>query len=120
MVTGFDANLDASSLTQSVFGIPPGHVIIKACGDSMIDADIGPDELILVRLDENAQNGQIALVQVDGVADDAALTFKRIYWEGDQVRLQPANPLYEPMYYSKDNIRVLGVAVEAIRRHRLC
>jgi repressor LexA len=119
VVTGFDADLDTSALTSSVFGIPPGHVVIKADGDSMIDAGIDPDELVLVRLDENAENGQIALVQVDGVADDAALTLKRIYWEGDQVRLQPANPLHVPLYYSKDSVRVLGVAVEVIRRHRL-
>jgi repressor LexA len=119
VVTGFDADLDASPLTQSLFEIPPGHVVIKARGDSMIDAGIFPDEPVLLRLDPDAQNGQIALVQVDGVADDAALTLKRTYWEGDQVRLQPANPRYEPLSYSKDSVRVLGVAVEVIRRHRL-
>ena len=42
---------------------------------------------------------------VDGLTEEAALTLKRIYWEGDQVCLRPANPAHEPLYYPKANIR---------------
>jgi repressor LexA len=119
VVTGFDVDVDARGLGQGVFRTPPGHVFIKAAGDSMIDAGIEPNSMVLVRQAEDAQNGQIVLVQVNGVADDAALTLKRIYWEDGRVRLQSANPRYDPLYYSEDSVRVLGVAVEVMYRHRL-
>jgi repressor LexA len=86
----------------------------------MRDADVKDGDLILIRLTREALNGQIALVEVvDGLAEEAALTLKRIYWEGDQVCLRPANPAYEPLYYPKSKIRVRGVAVERINRRPL-
>jgi repressor LexA len=85
----------------------------------MIDAGIEPHDVVVLRQAESAENGQIILAEVDGTADDSALTLKRIYWEDDQVRLQPANSRYEPMYRSSDAVRIRGVAVEVIHRRRL-
>jgi repressor LexA len=87
-MTGFDVEVDAGG----AFTIPPGHLTVRARGDSMIDAGIEPYDVVVLRQAESAENGQIVLAEVDGTADDGALTLKRIYWEDDQVRLQPANP----------------------------
>lgn len=114
-MTGFDVEVDAGG----AFTIPPGHLTVRARGDSMIDAGIEPHDVVVLRQSESAENGQIVLAEVDGTADDGALTLKRIYWEDDQVRLQPANSSYEPMYRSSDGVRIRGVAVEVIHRHRL-
>jgi SOS-response transcriptional repressor LexA len=114
-MTGFDVEVDAGG----AFTIPPGHLAVRARGDSMIDAGIEPHDVVVLRQSERAENGQIVLAEVDGTADDGALTLKRIYWEDDQVRLQPANASYEPMYRSSDGVRIRGVAVEVIHRRRL-
>lgn len=114
-VTGFDVEVDAGG----ALAIPPGHIAVRARGDSMVDAGIEPYDVVVLRQAESAENGQIVLAEVDGVADNGALTLKRIYWEHDQVRLQPANRRYEPMYRSSDGVRIRGVAVEVIHRRRL-
>jgi repressor LexA len=114
-MTGFDVEIDAGG----AFVIPPRHLIVRARGDSMVDAGIEPHDVVVVRQAEGAENGQIALVEVDGTADDRALTLKRVYWEHDQVRLQPANARHKPMYRPSDGVRIRGVAVEVIHRHRL-
>ena len=86
----------------------------------MRDADVGDGDLVLIRLTQEALNGQIALVEVvDGLTEEAALTLKRIYWEGNLVRLRPANPDYQPLSYPKTNIRVRSVAAERINRRLL-
>jgi hypothetical protein len=54
-----------------------------------------------------------------GGPPERALTLKRVYWEHDEVRLQPANARYKPMYRSSDGVRIRGVAVEVIHRYRL-
>jgi repressor LexA len=118
VVTGFDVEVDAGTMRPGLATTPPGHLTVQAFGDSMVDG-IQPDDVVLVRQHEEAHNGQIVLAEVRGVADEAALTLKRIYWEDDRIRLQPDNPRYEPMHYATDAVRVLGVAVETVRRHRL-
>jgi hypothetical protein len=121
-VSGCDVDLefDTAGVRPDAFTIPPGHIVFCAEGDSMRDADVEDGDLVLIRLTQEALNGQIALVEVvDGLTEDAALTLKRIYWEGDQVCLRPANPDHQPLYYPKTDIRVRGVAVERINRRRL-
>jgi repressor LexA len=121
-VSGDDVDLefDTAMIRPDRFTIPPGHIVFCADGDSMRDTDVEDGDLVLIRLTQEALNGQIALVEVvDGVTEEAALTLKRIYWEGDQVCLRPANPAYQPLYYPKTAIRVRGVAVERINRRPL-
>jgi hypothetical protein len=100
-VSGCDVDLefDTVGVRPDAFTIPPGHIVFSAEGDSMRDADIEDGDLVLIRLTQEALNGQIALVEVvHGLTEEAALTLKRIYWEGDQVCLWPANSDHQPLY----------------------
>lgn len=83
--------------------------ILKAHGDSMINAGINDGDYVIVRKQDYAEIGQIVVALVD---DEA--TLKRYYLDNKrkQVRLHPENENYEDMYF--DNITIQGVAVKNI------
>lgn len=62
---------------------------LRVKGNSMIDALIADGDIVLLRYQESAENGQMAAVRV---IDRNEVTLKKVYFEGNQVRLQPANP----------------------------
>ena len=77
-------------------------------GDGILDGD-----LIVVRRQQTARQGEIVAVMVDGSA-----TVKRYFVEGSRIRLQPSNPALEPIYLSADEARetaVLGRVVAVYR-----
>ena len=79
----------------------------------MIDALIGDGDLVLFRQQERVENGEMAAVWV---LDRQETTLKQLYWEGDRVRLQPANPTMGPIYERADNIRVQGKVILVVRQ----
>jgi repressor LexA len=50
------------------------------------------------------------------VHDGAETTLKHFYHEGDQVRLQPANPFMDPIYVPADDVEIQGKVIMVIRR----
>lgn len=87
---------------------------LRVNGDSMIDDGIFDGDYIFVRRQPDARDGQIVAAMVDGEA-----TVKRLFREGDQVRLQPANEAMEPIYVHADEARetvIIGPVVGVFRR----
>lgn len=83
--------------------------MLKVQGDSMIDASILDGDYVVVKQSQDAENGQIVVALVgDGV------TVKTFYKEKDCIRLQPENPLYQPII--SPDIQVLGVVVGLVRK----
>jgi repressor LexA len=80
--------------------------LLRVKGDSMIDAGILEGDLVVVRRQQTAQNGEIvvALAGQDEGADEA--TVKRFFREDGRVRLQPENDALEPIY--ADHVQILG------------
>lgn len=97
--------------------LPPGGKVfgLVVTGDSMIEDGIFDGDTLFVRQKEDARDGEIAVVMVDNEA-----TVKRVYREGERVRLQPANSAMEPIFVDpkKGDIRVIGVAVGVFRKIR--
>jgi len=87
--------------------------LLRVKGDSMIDAGILEGDLVVVRREQTAQDGQIvvALAGEDELADEA--TVKRFFWEDGRVRLQPENAALEPIY--ADHVQILGVVTGVFR-----
>ena len=81
---------------------------LRVSGDSMINAGILDGDIIIAEKTPSVHNGEIVVAMVE---DEA--TVKRIYRETEQVRLQPENDLYEPIY-SRD-VSVLGRVIACIR-----
>lgn len=85
-------------------------------GDSMINAGIQPGDLVLIRAQPCAENGQIVACRVNG--DEA--TLKRFRNQGDSIILLPENPNYEPRVVSKHDFdigdaSIIGVAIQVRR-----
>jgi repressor LexA len=87
--------------------------LLRVRGDSMINAGILDGDIVVVRRQEDARNGEIiaALVGDDESANEA--TVKRFYRDGARVRLQPENDALEPTY--PDYVQVLGKVVGVFR-----
>jgi len=85
---------------------------LRVKGNSMIDALIADGDLILMRFTEQVENGQTAAVRV---VDRNEVTLKKIYFEGNRVRLQPANPTMEAWNEDASNIQVQGRVVGVVR-----
>ena len=89
---------------------------LRVTGDSMVNAGIEPGDLVLIRRQDTAENGQIVACLVDG--EDA--TLKRFRVQRDMVILQPENPAYEPRIvplrdFETGAARIVGVAVRLVR-----
>jgi len=85
------------------------HFLLRVQGDSMIDKDIRSGDLVIIRQQPDADNGDIVAALIE--REDA--TLKSFYREKDAIRLQPANPAYRPILSKQ--IEILGKAVGIIR-----
>lgn len=80
------------------------YFYLRAKGDSMVNARILDGDLLLIRRQQEVENGEIAAVNIDG---DAVL--KRVYKEGDSIILQSENPKFPPIIVnSNKQIEILG------------
>jgi repressor LexA len=84
--------------------------VLRVRGDSMVDAHIMDGDLVVIREQQTALDGDIVVAQVE----ENAVTLKRFFKERDRVRLQPANESYEPQFY--EDVRIQGKLVGVIRR----
>lgn len=84
--------------------------LLRAKGESMINAGIGDGDLVLVRQQNTAEPGQIVVALID---DEA--TLKRFYPEtaNQRIRLHPENETMEDIYV--ENCLVQGVAVKVLK-----
>ena len=96
-------------LPCSLFG-KGEYFLLRTNGDSMIDAGINDGDLVLLRAQNTAEDGQI----VSALIDDEA-TLKRFYPEPQKkrIRLHPENSALEDIY--TDNCVIQGVAVKVIK-----
>jgi repressor LexA len=86
-----------------------GRFILRVRGESMIDAGILPDDYVVVRPQETAEDGEIVVALVGEEA-----TVKRFFREEDHIRLQPENASMEPI--RTRDVQVLGRVVGLFRR----
>lgn len=84
--------------------------MLKIKGDSMVNAGIFDGDLVIVsRQNSGIANGEIVVAMLE---DEA--TVKRFYKEKNQIRLQPENDKYEPIYAS--DVKILGKVVGLVRK----
>lgn len=89
------------------------HFALTVTGDSMIGAGIFDGDLVVVRSQEHARDGDIVAALLPGPAEDEA-TVKRLGHDGDRVMLIPENPSLEP--YEMPDGRILGKVVAVLRK----
>ena len=90
------------------------NYVLRVKGNSMVDEQIRDGDYIIVNSRQTAENGEMVVALVNG---DSA-TVKKFYRERDgRIRLQPANPTMEPMYFSADEVEIQGIVVGVIRKY---
>ncbi len=102
-------NTESLSL-NSCFGTGEDIFALEVNGESMIDENIHPGDYVICRRSSTAHNGQLVVAIVD---EDNA-TLKRFYKEKSQVRLEPANDNFQPIY--SNNCRIEAVVIGLVRK----
>ena len=87
------------------------NFVLKVRGDSMIEDGILDGDYVIIARRENAHNGEMVVANVAG-----EVTLKRLYREGERIRLQPANSLMAPIFAHARDVAVQGVVVGLMRR----
>lgn len=101
---------------ESTFPLPSDWVhpseeafMLHVDGDSMIGAGILPGDLLAVRRQSHAYNGDIVVALLG-----EEVTVKRFFRESVRIRLQPENPRMEPIF--ADEVSILGRVIGLVRR----
>ncbi|MDO8183652.1 MAG: transcriptional repressor LexA [bacterium] len=97
------------TITRDEIGKQGKHYALRVQGSSMIDEGIFDGDIVVIRKQDVAENGQTVVA----VIDDNEATLKKLYRENGKFRLQPANPRLFPIY--RDEVEVRGVVVKIIR-----
>ena len=103
-----EENIEEYIQTPPFAGGTEGEYLLRVRGESMKDVGILEDDLVEVRPQDPAQDGEIVVALVGEEA-----TVKRFFQEDDHVRLQPENVSMEPIR-SRD-VRILGRVVGLMR-----
>jgi len=82
---------------------------LRVQGNSMIDEGIFDGDIVVIRKQEYADNGQTVVA----IIDDNEATLKKLYREKNRIRLQPANPTLFPIY--RQEVEIRGIVVKIIR-----
>jgi repressor LexA len=115
-IEAVEGHADSVTLTRDL--VPAeGAYALRVRGKSMIEDLIDDGDLIVVRPQEQAENGSIVVALLsEGPGTEGQVTLKRIYRERDRIRLQPANSSMQPIYVRPDQVRVQGTVVCLVRQ----
>lgn len=83
---------------------------LEVSGESMINKGIYDGDLVIVKKQNVAHNGDIVVA----LTEDNEVTLKTFYKEKDYIRLQPENDTMEPFIFK--NIKILGIAIGLYRK----
>jgi repressor LexA len=86
---------------------PGEHYALEVRGDSMIEAGILDGDTVVIRKQDNADNGDIVVALID----DEEATLKRLRKRGSSIALEAANPAYET------RVRIQGKLISLMRRY---
>ncbi len=106
-----ERNLD---LNSHLVKHPAATFFVRVNGDSMVDAGINDNDILIIDRSLKPSHGKIVIAVVDG-----HMTVKRLYKHSGKLILMPENTLYKPIEIKEDmNIEIWGVVVTSI--HSVC
>jgi repressor LexA len=105
-----EENIEDYVETPAVAGGSDGEYLLRIRGESMKNAGILDGDLVVVRRQEDARDGEIVVALV---GEESEATVKRFFQETDHVRLQPENETMEPI--RSREVRVIGRVVGLMR-----
>ncbi len=106
--------------TAETINLPPDFVgrkptyALRVRGNSLIDEQIRDGDLVIVEDRTTPEDGETVIALLPG----EEVVLRKLYREGDKIRLQPANAAVEPLLVDKADVRVQGVVLGIMRRYR--
>ena len=102
---------ESIAVPQNKIPINKGIYALRVVGNSMIEENVNDGDIILVKHQKTAENGQ----KIVALIDNHEVTFKKFYKEKKYIRLQPANKAIEPIIINnKKNIAIQGIVIDVI------
>lgn len=89
------------------------HYALEVTGDSMVDVGINDGDVVVIREQDTAENGDIIVALVD----NQEATLKRYRRKGKMIALEAANPAYETRILPEERVRIQGRLVGLIRSY---
>lgn len=103
---------DTVTVTEDMIRGRPNVFALRVKGTSMIEDLIDDGDIVFLEPARAANDGEKVAVWLK---DRGEVTLKRIYHEGNRVRLQPANSTMQPIYTTPDNVEIQGRFISSIR-----
>ncbi|HEX2905554.1 MAG TPA: transcriptional repressor LexA, partial [Phototrophicaceae bacterium] len=106
---------DNVEVTESLLGgVDPAEAFaLRVKGDSMTDAMIREGDIVILRSQQTANNGDMVAVWLE---DRSETTLKYFFREGSRIKLQPAHPHMEPIYVDPNICSIRGKVLSVIRQ----
>ena len=108
-----DENIEEHLALPASYAGDHDHFALNVVGDSMIGAGILDGDVVVVRSQDHARDGDIVAALLPGPAEDEA-TIKRLGHDGSRVMLIPENPALSP--FEMPDGRILGKVVAVLRK----
>lgn len=89
------------------------HYALEVDGDSMINAGINDNDIVIIKKTESAENGAIVVALID----DSEVTLKRFRRSGNKIILEPENDNYEPQVFDPERVKIQGKLVSLFRTY---
>jgi repressor LexA len=108
----------AEENVEEVLPLPEGLTgtgelfMLRVRGDSMIEAGILEGDFVVVRRQEQAEDGEVVVAGIN----DGEATVKTLRHDGTTVVLEPSNATYSPMRFEPDEVQLYGKVVTVLRR----
>ena len=103
------------TINLSEFFMGPDRFVLKVQGDSMIDAGILNNDMVIVKSCQTASDDEIVVALIDN--NEATLKYYQNNGDGS-VTLTPANAALAPMRYSSSRVRIQGIVVGQMRSYQ--
>ncbi len=104
-------NAEPITVSRSLLKGPGPFYALKVVGNSMIEDGIFDQDIVIIRSQSTAIDGETVVA----VVDDERATLKKFYKERDRFKLVPANSEMEPKYYKRVDIR--GKLIALVRKY---
>lgn len=107
---GYD---DSITVTTDIVGNARNVFALEVEGDSMVDALVASGDVVLLKPQRMAENGDMVAVWLRSSEET---TLKYFFHEGKKIRLQPANRTMEPWHVAAEDVQIEGKVIAVIRR----
>ena len=87
---------------------------LRVKGTSMIDSLVNDGDIVIMEKTNSAEDGEMIAAWLK---DEEETTLKRLYTDGDRIRLQPANEAMKPIYTKPENLEIQGRVLTTISHH---